>query len=67
MAKTYADSVKLPTLVNVPHPSTKFLPRNGLNIEGVNNQSRSNFLTKSLDRKNFIVSILGTMHKSSLF
>ena len=67
MAKTYADSVKLPTLVNVPHPSTKFLPRNGLNIEGINNQSRSSFITKSLDRKNFIVSILGRTHETSEF
>lgn len=34
MAKTYAQSVKLPNLVAVPHPSTKFLPRDGLNVEG---------------------------------
>jgi hypothetical protein len=71
MAKTYADSVKLPNLVAVPHPSTKFLPKNGLNVEGVNSQSRSNgslsFSSNSLDRKNFIVSILGKVCLIQIF
>ena len=44
MAKTYAESVKLPNLVvNVPHPSTKYLvTKNGLNIEGRNKSDTFN-------------------------
>lgn len=35
MAKSYAQSVKLPNLVAVvAHPSTKFMSRDGLNVEG---------------------------------
>lgn len=60
MAKTYAESVKLPNLVTVPHPASK-LTKNGLNVEGINNktsQSHGNLVTKSLDRKSFIVNLL---------
>ena len=65
MAKTYAESVKLPNLVAVPHPSMR-LARNGLNVEGINSvRSKSNtssqFTTKSLDRKTFITSLLGRL------
>lgn len=60
MAKSYAESVKLPNLVAVTHPASK-LSRNGLNIEGTNNKSSASsnaLVTKSLDRKNFIVNLL---------
>ena len=64
MAKTYAESVKLPNLVAVPHPATK-MSSNGLNIEGVNtrtqyNSGGGNLITQSLDRKSFIVNLLET-------
>ena len=72
MAKTYADSVKLPTLVvSVPHPSTRLLiTKNGLNVEGRNRSATFNKddfkgLTsiKSLDRKAYITSLIGGMPK----
>jgi hypothetical protein len=68
MAKTYAESVKLPNLVvNVPHPSTKYLvTKNGLNIEGRNKSDtfnkddfKSASLVKNFDRKAFITSLIG--------
>ncbi len=60
MAKTYADSVKLPNLVPIAHPAAR-LSRNGLNIEGsssTNTKSTTNLLTHSLDRRSFIVGLL---------
>jgi hypothetical protein len=68
MAKTYAESVKLPNLVvNVPHPSTKYLiTKNGLNVEGRNKSEQFNkedfknaSSAKSFDRKAFITSLIG--------
>lgn len=62
MAKTYAESVKLPNLVSVPHPSTKFLPKSGLNVEGRNSTAReASFMSDSrqFDRRSFISSLLG--------
>ena len=57
MAKTYAQSVKLPNLVAVAHPSTKFLPRDGLNVEG--RSSANGASAYSLNRKDYIKSLMG--------
>ena len=68
MAKTYAESVKLPNLVvNVPHPSTRFLvTKNGLNVEGRNSSATFNKddfkglnSIKTFDRKAYITSLIG--------
>ena len=62
MAKAYADSVKLPNLVSVTHPLTKFTPKCSLNVEGKNSlmeNSYSSFSSKNFDRKSYIASILG--------
>lgn len=73
MSKTYAESVRLPLLVNVPHPSIKFLPKIGLNIEGRNSlveNSLTSLYTKSFDRKSYISSLIGTSiftQNSSIF
>jgi hypothetical protein len=57
MSKTYADSVKLPNLVAVQHPSARLSPKNTLNIEGHNNNIH--LTAKGLERKNFITSLIG--------
>ena len=69
MAKTFAESVKLPNLVNVPHPSNRLLglrTKSELNIEGRNkyddlmfmNSHRDNEFNNA-DRKELISSLLG--------
>lgn len=67
MAKTYAESVKLPNLVTVVHPAVKschYGSRNGLNVEGRNGGSliesgdEFNFRTKSVDRRSLIAELL---------
>ncbi|CAF0707700.1 unnamed protein product [Brachionus calyciflorus] len=61
MAKTYADSVKLPNLVAVAHPLNKYSPKCSLNIEGKNSlmeNSFSSFASKSYDRKILISGLL---------
>ena len=76
MAKTYAESVKLPNLVvNVPHPSKKYmLTKNGLNIEGRNNSAafnkddfNSTNSNKNQDRKAYIASLIGGKNRNRNF
>jgi hypothetical protein len=69
MAKTFADSVKLPTLVtSVEHPLLRLGSRtkSELNIEGRNryDEHREN-LFKSAERKALISSLLGDGGNSS--
>jgi len=63
MSKTYADSVKLPNLVAVQHPSARLSPKNTLNIEGRNSSSVHSSAqlinTFSVDRRNYINSLIG--------
>lgn len=59
MAKTYADSVKLPNLVAVQHPSARLSHKSTLNIEGHSNKTIS---AKSLDRRNYITSLIGLLN-----
>lgn len=61
MSKTYADSVKLPNLVAVQHPSSRLSPKNTLNIEGRNSVHSSLINTFSVDRKNYINSLIGLL------
>lgn len=56
-SKSYADSVKLPTLVAVQHPSARLSPKSTLNIEGHSNNKQLS--AKTLERKNFITSLIG--------
>ena len=76
MAKTYAESVKLPNLVvNVPHPSKRFmLTKNGLNVEGRNNSAALNgsefgraASLKNQERKAFITGLMGGKQWNFLF
>lgn len=61
MAKSFAESVKLPNLVAIQHPMTKFSAKCNLNVQGKNpnESSLSNFGSFSFDRKNYIASLLG--------
>ena len=59
MAKTYAQSVKLPNLVAVAHPSTKFLSRDGLNVEGRSSANGAGSSSYAINRKDYIKSLMG--------
>lgn len=58
-SKSYADSVKLPTLVAVQHPSSRLSHKSTLNIEGHGNSLNKQLSAKTLERKNFITSLIG--------
>ena len=62
MAKTYADSVKLPNLVGVPHPASRLenFSKRMLNVEGHNKYENEHDLSiRNSDRRAFIAELLG--------
>lgn len=61
MAKTFIESVKLPNLVAVQHPLSKFSTNCNLNVHGKNLNETIFSNSDSFDRKNYMSSILGNI------
>jgi hypothetical protein len=71
MAKTYAESVKLPNLVSVPHPASRMgqfgKTSASLNVEGRASKSDKDLLFKSADRRLIITDLLGKNFSPAFF